>query len=209
MKIAIICGSPKGYKSASYSFLKNLNDRLTGNQINFFYISGNINEITVKEILKNDQLVFAFPNYFGGVPSQLLRALEMIEKEAYENNLKDKTVYAVVNCGFYYSNENRVALETIHCFCKTVGFRYGKGISIGGGGSVNVISRIPVVNLYLKPISKGIDNLVDAIRTSKSQEDQYLEILMPIKIYIFIAEKIWYIKASKNGLKGKHALDTI
>lgn len=205
----MICGSPRGFKSASNSFLKKVEAKLDGNEVGYFYIVNKTDDKTIDRILEFDTLVFSFPNYFGGIPSGLLSVIEKIGGRAIKSQISNKIVYAVVNCGFYYSDENKVALETIHCFCKTVGFKYGKGISIGGGGSVEIISKIPLVNLYLRPITRGIGHLTDAIRNKKQEDDEYLEISMPIKLYIFIAERIWYLKASKNGLKGKHALDTI
>lgn len=100
MKIIIINGSPKTIKSNSEILGNYLFPLLKENNIKKYYsIYFQLNDKTKNEIYNSDVLIFIFPLYVDGIPSNLLKLLVKFEKE---NVVRPKTkIYCIVNNGFY------------------------------------------------------------------------------------------------------------
>lgn len=207
MKIALINGSPRGRKATSEWVLDEIEKNIEEQEVKKFYFTNIPKEQILREILTYDTLIFAYPNYFGGIPSHVFEAMVLLEQLAV-NTKKNIKVFTVVNCGFYFSTENRFALETMHNWCNKAGFVWGKGVSIGAGGGCTVINQISLVRYTLNPIWRSLKKLADLIQNENSlikdletSEDWYVEIGMPCRLYVFVAERNWCRMAKKNGLR--------
>mgnify|MGYP000653504169 CR=1 FL=1 len=64
----------------------------------------------LQEAADSDVLIFAFPLYVDGIPSHMVSALLDLET-VIRKKKKKRTVYAILNCGFYEGCQNAVALR--------------------------------------------------------------------------------------------------
>ena len=119
MKISLINGSPKMLKSNSEILGNYLLSLLDGNEIKKCYsLSFNLNDNTRNEIYNSEVLIFIFPLYVDGIPSNLLKLLVEFEKE---NVVKSGTkIYCIVNNGFYEGRQNRLAILQLKNWCEKV-----------------------------------------------------------------------------------------
>ena len=112
MLTVLINGSPKLKGSASGMILGDLKKILDGKtemeEVDFH--TNIVNPEAMETLKKADKIVVAFPLYFDGIPSHLLRCLEQIKDISAD-------VYAVSNAGFYEGEQNAHALAIIRNWC--------------------------------------------------------------------------------------------
>ena len=100
MKITVINGSPKAVKSNSEILENYLSSLLKENEIKKYYsISFKLNDKIKNKMYNSDVLIFLFPLYVDGIPSNLLKLLVEFEKEKVIKS--GSKIYCVVNNGFY------------------------------------------------------------------------------------------------------------
>ncbi len=100
MKITVINGSPKAVKSNSEILGNYLSSLLKENEIKKYYsISFKLNDKIKNEIYNSDVLIFLFPLYVDGIPSNLLKLLVEFEKKKVIKS--GNKIYCIVNNGFY------------------------------------------------------------------------------------------------------------
>ncbi len=201
MKIALINASPKFKESASEVMLSILEGRLSSkNEVIKLNIRKPALENEAKEKIKEcDTLVFSFPLYVDGVPGHLLYCLREIENM----NLSNKTVYAVMNCGFYEGKQNRFALDIIKNWCDKIGFSYNGGVGIGSGGCIVTVSNMGNETGPMKPIFNAMCDLAELVNNSEKTENRYLTVGLPRFFYKFAAQISWRQTIVKNGGKIK------
>ena len=147
MKISIINGSPKAIKSNSEILGSYLSSLLKENEIKKYYsISFRLNDENKNEIYNSNVLIFLFPLYVDGIPSNLLKLFVEFEKEKVVNPAT--RVYCIVNNGFYEGKQNRLAILQMKNWCEKVKANWGQGIGVGAG------ELLP----YLKNINWGKDH---------------------------------------------------
>lgn len=122
------------------------------------------------------------------------------------------TVYVIINCGFYYSTENNMAMDIMYNWCMKAGFSWGKGISYGGGSSFTIMDNILPARFILLPVYRSFRKMCEMILESKPKysfeekenilnENWNIQIFLTCRVFVFIAERVWCIKAKKNGLR--------
>ena len=189
----LISGSPKPINSNSLYFLKLLSSNL--DEYNIFELKKNKYEEILESIDNSDVLVLAFPLYVDSPTSITLSFLDYI----IDNNikLKDKLIYAVINCGFREGEQNITAINIIKRWCEKVNTIYGGCIMIGAGEIVGkekykLISRKALNQLkkfynIIKLKEKGLD-----IITTMD--------LLNNKLYCYMANLSWNKKGKINNL---------
>jgi multimeric flavodoxin WrbA len=200
LKITLINGSPKPGKSASGLISDALRHRI-GDAAECAVCR--VNGPDYAEILPSfdgsDILVFIFPLYVDGVPSQLLRfldeALDGIARAA-----KGAAVYIVVNNGFFEGRQNRVAFEIMRNFAARAGLRWGQAVGVGAGG---MIHTAPIGRGTMKNLGKALDALAENILNARGGEDYTFEPNFPRALYKAIGHWGWRRAARKNGLRPK------
>lgn len=212
MKIALINGSPKLSQSASSFILKDLGSLLTEHEL----IPVEIHKPVIKEetlglVLSCEVLVFAFPLYVDGIPSHLLSVLEMIEaatKIERQNNdsmqeSNIKYVYTMVNCGFYESRQNNLAIELMMNFTKRAGFVFGQGIGIGAGGMIPMLSNVSLGHGPKRNFGIALCEIAENIKSKHSGDTIFPKMNFPKFFYTRAAHMGWRKLIKKNGLKRK------
>ena len=200
MKISIINGSPKAIKSNSEILGNYLSSLLKENEIKKYYsISFRLNDENKNEIYNSDVLIFLFPLYVDGIPSNLLKLLVEFEKEKV---IKSGTkIYCIANNGFYEGKQNRLAILQIKNWCEKVNARWGQGIGVGAGELLPHLKKYPLGQGPLKNLGKVLDEFSANIITLKSDEDIYLNPNWLKSLYFFQATISWILKGKKNNLR--------
>ena len=200
MKITIINGSPKTVKSNSEILGNYLFPLLKENNIKKYYsISFQLNDKTKNEIYNSDVLIFIFPLYVDGIPSNLLKLLVKFEKE---NVVRPKTkIYCIVNNGFYEGKQNFLALLHMKNWCKKVNAKWGQGIGIGSGELLPYLKKFKLGQGPLKNLEKILNRLSRNILTLNSDKNIYINPNWPKILYFIQGSISWILKARKNNLK--------
>ena len=200
MKIIIINGSPKTVKSNSEILENYLFPFLKENNIKKYYsISFQLNDKTKNEIYNSDVLIFIFPLYVDGIPSNLLKLLVKFEKE---NVVRPETkIYCIVNNGFYEGKQNFLALLHMKNWCKKVNAKWGQGIGIGSGELLPYLKKFKLGQGPLKNLEKILNRLSRNILTLNSDKNIYINPNWPKSLYFIQGSVSWILKARKNNLK--------
>lgn len=149
-----------------------------------------------------DVLIFAFPLYVDAIPSHLLSCLIELEG-CLAKAKKDTVVYAIVNCGFYEGQQNRLALAMMENWCDRAGLKWGQGIGIGAGGILAGNNNIPLGQGPNKNLGKALSTLVHNVLHLGSDETIFITANFPKVAYKLAAEWNWRQAAKLNGLTVK------
>ena len=200
MKISIINGSPKAIKSNSEILGNYLSSLLKENEIKKYYsISFRLNDENKNEIYNSDVLIFLFPLYVDGIPSNLLKLLVEFEKKKV---IKYGTkIYCIVNNGFYEGKQNQLAILQIKNWCEKVKVRWGQGIGVGAGELLPYLKKYPLGQGPLKNLGKVLDKFSANILTLKSDEDIYINPNWLRSLYFLQGSISWILKGRKNNLR--------
>ena len=200
MKIIIINGSPKTVKSNSEILGNYLFPLLKENNIKKYYsIYFQLNDKTKNEIYNSDVLIFIFPLYVDGIPSNLLKLLVKFEKE---NVVRPKTkIYCIVNNGFYEGKQNFLALLHMKNWCKKVKAKWGQGIGIGSGELLPYLKKFKLGQGPLKNLEKILSRFSRNILTLNGDKNIYINPNWPRSLYFIQGSISWILKARKNNLK--------
>ena len=200
MKITIINGSPKTVKSNSEILGNYLFPLLKENNIKKYYsIYFQLNGKTKNEIYNSDVLIFIFPLYVDGIPSNLLKLLVKFEKE---NVVRPETkIYCIVNNGFYEGKQNFLALLHMKNWCKKVNAKWGQGIGIGSGELLPYLKKFKLGQGPLKNLEKILNRFSRNILTLNSDKNIYINPNWPKILYFIQGSFSWILKARKNNLK--------
>lgn len=200
MKIALVCGSPKGPKSSSSIVLSRLRE-LLGAQHDYteVYIpSLTIPRDKLKEMTSYDVIILAFPLYVDGIPGHLLASL--IE---YEPMLKtQQSLYSVINCGFYEGEQCRIAAEMLRHWAKRAGIENKGTLGIGTGGMLSMDDALRRKGTTTS-IRRALEELKTQINTQQAFDFVATQAGIPWLAYKWGAHIGWYASRKRNGLKRK------
>lgn len=210
MKITLINGSPKVKDSASglilnelKIFLNNSEDEAERNiSISEYNFRKNkLDSAVIEEVVTSDILVFIFPLYVDGVPSHLLSCLVQLEeilKNIKEKNIK---VYALVNCGFYEGEQNKLAIEIIENWYEKCELKWGQGIGIGAGPLLHSVKDVPEGHGPKKNLGSALTTISKNILNASSDDNIFISANFPRFAYKFAAEMGWKQAIKANKLK--------
>ena len=200
MKISIINGSPKVGKSNSEILGNYILSLLKDNEIKKYYsISVRLDDKIKNEIHSSDILIFLFPLYVDGIPSNLLKLLVEFEREKI---IKSGTkIYCIANNGFYEGKQNRLAILQIKNWCEKIKAAWGQGIGVGAGELLPYLKKYKLGQGPLKNLGKVLDKFSTNILTLKSDKDIYINPNWLKSLYFFQATISWILKGRKNNLR--------
>ncbi len=148
MKTVFINCSPKKRFCASAYFLF-LQRLFVGGEKVSVKLRTPADHARVLEQLRDAQaVVFCLPLYVDGIPSHVLRLLEVMEKTCREEKLTLK-IYCVANNGFIEGRQNEPLMQSFEHFCSRAGLTWGGGVGIGGGVMLNVTRILFAVDIAL------------------------------------------------------------
>ena len=200
MKISIINGSPKAGRSNSEILENYLLSLLKDNEIRKYYsISVRLDDKIKNQIYNSDVLIFLFPLYVDGIPSNLLKLLVEFEKEKVVNPATK--VYCVVNNGFYEGKQNHLAILQIKNWCEKVKARWGQGIGVGAGELLPYLKKCKLEQGPLKNLGKALEKFSINILTLKNDKDIYINPNWLRSLYFFQGSISWILKGRKNNLR--------
>ncbi len=205
MKTALINGSPKAKNSASEYVLKALRPLLPNEHeiVEYNFRKSTLSDYDLGQIAECDILVFAFPLYVDGIPSQLVNCLYQLETFINAKPTKKSTVYCLVNSGFYEGHQNAIALEIMKNWCEKARINWGQGVGIGGGGMLSRLVGIPDGQGPKKNLLIVLRAIANSISTGTTADDLYISPNFPRFAYKLGAEMGWLQQGKANGLKRK------
>lgn len=205
MRIALVNGSPKSGHSASEGILNSLKKLLPeGEGIEEMHLrTSQIGEEELERLAGCDALVFAFPLYVDGVPSQLLSCMVKMEAFFKERSEKGIMIYALVNSGFYEGKQNENAIGHMKNWTLKSNLSWGAGLGIGGGGMMASITNVPDGQGPKKNYGEAMKVLAGRIVSKETGESLFISPNFPRFAYKLGAEMGWRQQIKANGMKRK------
>ena len=187
----LINGSSKVGLSNSGYFLNYISDYLDK------YIIYNIKRDNFEDIIKSinmsDTIVLAFPLYVDSPNTYTLKLLDYM----YENNIGNKDLYVIINCGFREGEHCITALNIIKNWCNKLNINYKGAILIGAG---EIVGK-PEYKFITRKARGKLKEFSLCIKGKKRSNDIITSMdLLGNKTYSFLANKSWTKKAKKNKL---------
>lgn len=152
------------------------------------------------ELKQAKAFVIGTPLYVDGLPAQIVKLMEVL-LEKYKGKIPKLPVYVVSNLGFYEAEQIRHLLAMVENWCKRMGFAYGGGLAVGAGPMVRAVEGMPVKNVLLKDVIRGIEKLAYAITCHKKLKNYCTKTRIPREIYLKAAHMNFDKTAKENGLK--------
>ena len=146
-----------------------------------------------------DTLVLCVPLYVDGLPAQVVRMMERMEREYRGVGAR---VYVLANMGLYESRQLASLFDAVRQWCRAMGFDYCGGLGVSAGELLGVLmERLPFRLGATRRAALGIDALARAIDGGKAMADVYAEpFLFPRRLYLWIANVNWNRLARQNGI---------
>jgi hypothetical protein len=157
-KVCLVNGSPRGQKSSSMEFLKDIERSLSDQECEESVISvraglrGGYPEEVLERLAAADAIVLVFPLYNYGLPGALMRLLEdyYLFTRTGNGTPKAARVYAVVNCGFPRPEITEEAIRVVKNFCRRLSLNWRFAVRIGTGPVVVATRKAPFLYSTLK-----------------------------------------------------------
>lgn len=148
------------------------------------------------------KIVLGTPLYVDGIPSHLLRIMQLMELEC---SSEDKIIYAVTNMGFYESKQQKHLVAMIKKWCSKCGYKYGGAVAAGAGEMIGMMMNTPGADKSpARNTSRALQELGDAVSASSSIKNIYANAFMfPRFLYMIAANSGWPRSGKLNGLKKK------
>lgn len=147
-------------------------------------------------------LVLCMPLYVDGLPSQVVRFFETMQRE-YRGSRKN--VYVLANMGLYESKQLVNLFEAVRQWCGAMDFAYCGGLGIGAGEVIGTLmAQSPTGFGVTRDTLKGIASLAEVIDTGGRTEGIFAgPSRFPRSAYLAIANASWTRTAKQNGLDPK------
>ena len=137
-----------------------------------------------------DVIALVSPLYVDSLPAETTMALERLA-EARRAGTQPQTqrLLAVVNCGFFESHQNDIALAICQQFAAETGLRWSGGLAIGAGGLLQ--GRDLPRDKMVKPLTTALNMVIDTMHAGADIPEEALELarreMMPAWLYFTMA----------------------
>ena len=74
----------------------------------------------MNEIISYDKIIFVSPLYADCFPSTMLEFMATFEDFIKDKNNIKIDMYCLVNCGFLEGTQNKIAINILKNYCKTI-----------------------------------------------------------------------------------------
>ncbi len=154
----------------------------------------------VKELEEVETLVLCLPLYVDGLPAQVIRFMECMERE-YQGG--PKKVYLLANMGLYESRQLVNLFSAVRQWSVKMGFSYDGGLGVSAGEMIGALLDVLPYRFWVtKDVARGTEQLAAAILSGQRCEDLYVEpYAFPRALYNAIANSGWNRSAKAAGLR--------
>ena len=169
-RLLIVNGSPRVPHSHSKQIAE-LFQTFWGGEVSKYNVTAKKHAGICEQIGTYTDLLFVFPLYVDGLPVTLMHFLKEMENHPVSPK---PVVHLIINCGFLEPEQNRVACDMVHLFCKQNGYPFGNTICLfcetetqKNGHKYNDRQACATDGHYAvaeEGLSKGIDEVLDSIR---------------------------------------------
>ena len=200
-RTVLLVGSMRGLKGNSGKLAGKLADSLE-NKPEIITIQSYIKDLNSLVSLLEDveTLVLCMPLYVDGVPSQMIRLMELFE-QAYKGG--SKKIYLLANMGLYESCQLQSLFGAVKQWCAKMNFAYCGGLGISAGELLGeLMVHVPFRFGATKKAAEGMEQLAKAVNSGSTLSDIFAEpYAFPRALYIAIANLSWNRTARANGLR--------
>ena len=199
----ILNGSMRNKDGNSARFAGVLRTRLRGR------VGANVEIVDLKDNMKDmetladdlaaaDKLILCVPLYVDGLPSQVIRLMEIMESKP----AGPQKIYVLANMGLYESSQMVNLFSAVKQWCERCGHEYCGGLGISAGELIGALMKtMPFGWGATKKASISMTVFAEAILSGRAADDLYAEPHMfPRSWYIKIANSGWDRMAKQNGL---------
>ena len=200
-RTVLLVGSMRGMNGNSGKLARKLAESLT-NEPEIVTIQRYIKDLSKLVVYLEDAetLVLCMPLYVDGVPSQMIRLMELFE-QAYKGG--SKKIYLLANMGLYESCQLKSLFAAVKQWCVKMGFPYCGGLGISAGELLGeLMVHLPFRFGATKKAAEGMERLAEAVNSGSMLADIFAEpYAFPRALYIAIANLSWNRTAKANGLR--------
>lgn len=199
--IALISGSPKKNYNTSGKLLEELQSFCSAEKqtVQLHWNKTAFDDQSMQIITDAETLVISFPLYVDGIPSHFLRCLNEVEA-GFRDKGAPKSVYTIINCGFYEGEQTETAMKMVENWCKRCGFTFGGGLGVGAGGMWHSIKDVPPGHGPKKTYGKHQSELAQKIEQQAEYGCIFTTVDFPRFAYKMAGESGWKKTAKRNGI---------
>ena len=145
-------------------------------------------------------IVLCAPLYVDGLPSQLIKLMELFERE-YDGG--SKRIYVLSNMGLYEPEQLANLFSAVREWCSVMGFEYCGGLGVSAGELIGTLLKSIRLGMWpTKKVAEGMSRLAEAVNSQNRMEEMLAGPHgFPRWLYIQIANRNWNSIAKKNGIK--------
>lgn len=153
-------------------------------------------EETVSMLRQADSWIFFMPLYVDGLPSHIVACLDELSRHEGMQGMS-AYVYGVVNLGFAEGEQAATALRILSNWSRRMGFVYGGGLGVGGGGA---LGHIPIAKGGpAASIHAALGTLVRHARSGTESADVFVSLDFPRFLYKAAAQAGWRQMIRQHG----------
>ena len=201
-KVILLNGSMRSVNGNSAKLARALSDRLSS-ETEIIDLRSYLKDMDalISRLDGSQAIVLCVPLYVDGLPSQVIKLMEQMEKRGAGN----KHIYLLANMGLYESSQLDNLFGAVKQWCSKTGSEYCGGLGISAGELMGTLMEaIPFSRGTTKKASQGMDHLVRSIDNAEAMADIYAEpFAFPRWLYVWIANINWNRTSRKNGIKPK------
>ena len=202
MKITAINGSPKANGGVSEIIIRQM-EKILGTEVDTYNARRLVKDETPREafaeMLNADVILIVFPLYVDSLPSPLIELLMQLSTATYDGIGKKPKIYTIINCGFYESEQTRLAIDMIEHFANHAGLAWGYGLGIGCGPMLVAMGE----NWQKGPagsVHKALADMANGIKKQADRDNTFIVLRFPRFAYKAAGHMSWRSVAKKNGV---------
>ena len=210
MRLTLINGSPRGYKSNTGRLLDHFIKgflETEGNTCEIEYLTKNRRNLPAlaEKFAAAQNVIIGFPLYVDAMPGSVKEFFEILESCMGKAN--NPAIGFVIQCGFPETSHTRYVEKYCEKFSRRLGCRYLGSILKGGCEGLDIQPRFLTdkyySNFYLLGVELGKTGKLDGIILGKLSRPEHLNAENMAQVIPFINHGLWDAQMEKNGVIDK------
>lgn len=183
-KAVLIVGSPKGFKSTSFSLgnylLETLGEKGLDTRVIILesrVVSPPDQEALLADINSCELLILAVPLYVDSLPADVIKLMEILrDKRLADKERKETLLCPIVNSGFPEAVQSKTALAIFKQFAMETGFQWTGGLALGGGGAIEG-KPLKSMGGMARNITKSLDKAGQALAEGRNIPQEAVDLM--------------------------------